>query len=846
MRLSHRLLGAINDDAACPGTDELAQVIEGTASEELVGYVLRHVRACPECEMVIGEACQPGIVDRAHAPDDPLVGANVGRYQVRQWLGAGMSALVYRAHDPHLEREVALKLLREPDSALRAAFVAEGRALARIDHPNVVPVFDAGELDGEAYLALGYMRGGSLIDWQRTAPRGWSAKLDIIRAAATGLAAIHDAGLVHRDIKPANILIDAATVARVGDLGLAAAAQPSKVTGVGTVRYWAPELARGSAPTARSDQYAICLVAIELLLDGLPVAPTRDSTRAMLERAGVPRSIARALVRGVAKDPRQRFSSVADLCSALERAQVTRSRTLRRVALATSASVAVFSLLAWNARTQAPEPCDAPYDDPRIERLPVDSVAGRQARALGAAMREALDSACQAVALTPTAAAYLSLGCVERKQLELDQALTLLNDEVERPAGLSALFALRSPLGCLEPPESMPIPPEDIAADVVRAQLDLRRARVHAEMREFADAQGVVEELLSRESVQRFAPLHAEVELLRGRLLGALGDDRSADVVILAAADEAERAGAAEVRFEALASWLARSTPQEGDSGFRKAVRAEVDALLRYFDDPWMRAIMAMNLGSSALRRREGVDAERWFALGVDELVEVVADDHPLLATMRVHLGSAKATRGAFEEAVALQHAGLERLTAALGPDHPDVLMSKAALVYSELGRGDAEAAFLHIAAVEQGLLARPRRNPADLLHAAVDLCYSAAAAGHHEIAQQACGRALALGESRPARADLAWAIRTHGAALQLAGRDELALEAFERARAIDAYEHDDERVELDWLTAVSLARLGRHPAVVEKLAEAVRVQWRGRGDREAELATLEAALAGA
>src|SRR5690606_2552127 len=198
----------------------------------------------------------------------------VGRYRVGARLGSGGLGLVHVAWDAVLGRDVALKFVR-PDRASAAAddhlqvrLRREARALAQLAHPNVVPVFDVGEADGQVYIVMQKLEGRTLRLWLHEAPRALTEVIEVFRQAGEGLAAAHRVSVVHRDFKPENVLVDARGRAVVVDFGLARAAErydsaitdelpaseptqrgSSRLTETGTVMgtrgYIAPELLRG-------------------------------------------------------------------------------------------------------------------------------------------------------------------------------------------------------------------------------------------------------------------------------------------------------------------------------------------------------------------------------------------------------------------------------------------------------------------------------------------------------------------------------------------------------------------------------------------------------------------------
>ncbi|MCA9714310.1 MAG: serine/threonine protein kinase [Myxococcales bacterium] len=148
--------------------------------------------------------------DAGRNPTTP--GVRVGRFEVTRTLGAGGMGVVYAAHDPELDREVALKLIRgERDEAARIRLHREAQALAKLTHPNVVAVYDVGTHDGQVWIAMEFVVGRTLGAWiKHTRPR-WRQVLAVIKQAARGLAAAHAEGLLHRDIKPDNIMVTLST-----------------------------------------------------------------------------------------------------------------------------------------------------------------------------------------------------------------------------------------------------------------------------------------------------------------------------------------------------------------------------------------------------------------------------------------------------------------------------------------------------------------------------------------------------------------------------------------------------------------------------------------------------------
>jgi len=291
---------------------------DGALSPQRAEELLAHVDGCSRCRELV-----------AHlgALDGPA--RRVGRYQIERLIGVGGMGIVYAAYDPQLQRRVAVKLVRPENTDARAQshLLAEARALGRISHPNVVTVYDAGEHDGQIFVATELVDGMTLAEWQAQA-----RSADDVACAwfqvARGLAAAHAVGVVHGDVKPSNVLIGRDGRVRIGDFGLLA----------GTPAYMAPEQQAGRAD-ARSDQYAMCVAIVEGITGARPRA---DAAVALASRA-----LAAVVARGLRSDPAARFASMDELAEALARAialvPLPRSRAAV-VAVATSAIIAATSL----------------------------------------------------------------------------------------------------------------------------------------------------------------------------------------------------------------------------------------------------------------------------------------------------------------------------------------------------------------------------------------------------------------------------------------------------------------------------------------------------------------------
>jgi eukaryotic-like serine/threonine-protein kinase len=432
---------------------------------------------------------RPGAVARPPAVDDLPPGTLLDRYVVLGRLGAGGMGVVYAAHDPELDRKIAVKLLGErtrPGS--RDRLQREAQAMARLSHPAVVPVFDVGTHGDQLFVAMELVDGQTLTAHLRERRPGWRAALALYLQAGRGLAAAHEAGIVHRDFKPDNVLVGRDGRARVTDFGLARFAASDEVDEpvpavispalpmltrsgaiLGTPAYMAPEQHLGRAADERADQFSFCVALYDALYgrrpfkseddEGMPSVivlageVTGGRVRPPPRRNPVPGWLGRIVLRGLALDPADRWPSMAALLDAIDAGGRRRRRLLVGAAVLVGAGAIAAGFVATRpdppAAAEGAEPCPIPEQqmagvwDPATARKVGDAFAASKAPLAGRvwpgverAMNDRRErwlsthvDACEAASVTraqSTVMLDLRMACLQRRRSEMTELVGVL------------------------------------------------------------------------------------------------------------------------------------------------------------------------------------------------------------------------------------------------------------------------------------------------------------------------------------------------------------------------------------------------------------------------------------
>ena len=329
---------------ACPDDNQLVAMLDHPSQ---FAELEVHMDGCEHCRKAVAALATArtmavGTPGPGAGPDVDVVG---DRYEIQSVLGRGGMGTVYLAHDRTLSRDVALKVHGAGSGNERLH--REALAMAKLAHPNVVTVFEIGSFEDRLYVAMEYVKGGTLRDWLAKG-RTWQQIVAVLREVGAGLAAAHDAGLVHRDFKPENVLVGSDGRPRVSDFGLArvgptTAPAPADsvldskmtVTGavVGTPAYMAPEQLAGEVVDGRGDQFAFCVVAWEALFGARPWggATLKELQKAIKKHElkasrEVPERLRKVIERGLAIEPADRWPDLRALLAALGDASRPRTR----------------------------------------------------------------------------------------------------------------------------------------------------------------------------------------------------------------------------------------------------------------------------------------------------------------------------------------------------------------------------------------------------------------------------------------------------------------------------------------------------------------------------------------
>ncbi len=294
-------------------------------------------RYCSSCGADVSGGGGPPTTSNVELLQERLQRLIEGRYRIERLLGKGGMGAVFLAHDLTLERDVAIKLL-PPDVAqddqIVRRFQQEAKTAAKLDHPNIIPIYRVESEGGLNYFVMKYVSGTSLEDLlERKEQLSVPEIQRILWEAACALGHAHQRGVVHRDVKPANIMFDQDGRAMLTDFGISKALQAATgftATGmiIGTPHYMAPEQAKGQAVDGRADEYSLGVVGYRMITGELPFAGDsvhtilykhifEEAPRAASRRADVPEFLSATISRAMSKEPDHRYATMEEFASAV-------------------------------------------------------------------------------------------------------------------------------------------------------------------------------------------------------------------------------------------------------------------------------------------------------------------------------------------------------------------------------------------------------------------------------------------------------------------------------------------------------------------------------------------------
>ena len=704
-----------------------------------------------------------------------------GRYRLGERLGEGGLGVVYEAHDPELDRTVAVKVLRPNVSAndgsrARRRLIREARAMAALTHPNVVEIYDVSSDARGMLIVMERLYGVTLGQWlleRRTVDE----VLSVMEAAGRGLQAAHEAGLVHRDFKPGNVFVCDDGRVKVLDFGLARPAEsdsdapsdsgaepPSEITGhgsgelaldvtrtgavLGTPAYMAPEQHRGEASDARTDQFAFCATLYRALYDVLPFAGNRVDALEEAKNArrvttphrsvAVPGRVRSAILRGLAPFPEDRWPTMAALLGALRHRSVfARARIGAAVAtLGLAALVAVPMLESTESAASTTEQQSDPPEDPSA----ADRERGRALARRSDTLAEQGD--------------YEGAIAAATEQIELG---TRIDDGRLRLGGLHRRGRLQLIIGRYREGAKDAAAASHVATTLGDDLSALRASAIaiyaYTEAGDYDDARrwsGFADALLDRDDLSAQS---------RSEALGAQGGMHR----YLGELDEAAR------KFEAALD-LALSDPDT---------------------DPFVIAGSWTNLGNVYLDAGNAEEAIRTFREAVTRNTAVSGPDHPNTATARLNLAAAYNLAERYEDAIAQYTAARAVLAATTDESSDFVAYCDLGLGQVASGQGDHRAAVEHLERARAGYLRAHGEDSRNIVKTDSLIAESLTSLGRHVEAQRIGARSVRLAEGLPGGEAglLGPSLRSLGRAQLAAGNPE-AHATLTRARA-QLVEHD-------------------------------------------------------
>ncbi|MBK6919566.1 MAG: protein kinase [Deltaproteobacteria bacterium] len=753
----------------CPPEQALIELSQGRADRP--EPLREHLDGCDDCRVVVarlltGASGLPGVV--------------AGRYRVLRLLGRGGMGEVHEAIDTNLERHVAIKTLdaraldRDDPEHRVARLVRESKTMARLRHPNVVAIYDAGLFDGRVFVVMELVDGMTLRRWCALRPRPWTQLLEAFRAAALGLQAAHEQGIVHRDFKPDNVLVDGGGRVQVTDFGLAQAddehrsGEPVPLsdalllddsgsltqtgTAVGTPAYMAPEQFRGLAIDVRADVFAFCVALYEALAGrrpfeassarGIVEAQRAGASDEPLRARGIPTWLRAATLAGLACDRDARPPDMAAVLRSLQPPQRRRWWALAAAVTTVAVGVGALGRTRELEACRGREPLAGTWTEAARHELAAPPAVEARIEGWAAAWGSAWTEACAA---TDPRAGEQRRACLTGQRAAFTALLQRAGelDAVAIERGLPRVALCRDGDLAREMPE-----PDDAAGReavaLVRDELAEVSGLLLAGQAQELEARG--EQLVTQARELGFEPLLAEALAMQAVIEVEAGRPLDGRALLLASAQVASASGhdvyAALAWNELVHVELEHLHDHARGHEYVANARAAIE---RFATSPAAaRARVAIDFAEGMLLWDEGRSTD---ALARLASAEQGARAHAPDELDGILEGTALVLEdaGEVERALELHTTVTQRRLEALGPDHPQLVMSYVNLASSNFSAGRVELAL--------------------------------------ELTRRAAAIALrSRGELHP---DYAMTLHNEGELLRYLGRFEEAIAAEQRARSI-------------------------------------------------------------
>jgi tetratricopeptide (TPR) repeat protein/predicted Ser/Thr protein kinase len=660
---------------------------------------------------------------------EPARGGTLGRFLVLDRIGDGGMGVVYRAYDPDLDRRVAIKVLRPPDEIAFADEAAvrllrEAQAMAKLSHPNVVPIYEVGTRpDGRVFLVMEYIDGGTLASWQTGAVRTEPEIVAAYVAAGRGLAAAHAAGIVHRDFKPENVFVRSDGRILVGDFGLVGYGSPEAVERegegpldltrsnalLGTPRYMSPEQHQHRPATPRSDQFAFAVSLWTALAGEPPFAG--DTYRELVKNtlAGAVRVPQRdrrfsgrsrsVLERALSVDPAARFADLPEMLSALSPGGRRRAWWIAAAAVAIVGAVGVGAVLGrspprvptcsggpslvakvWNPGRATG--IRAQFSATGLARAPAIATSV-EARLGDYASRwvEARHEVCEATRVRgeqSEAVMDLRMTCLDQRMRELDALAALVETSTANQIDQAISTALKlTPLDVCDDVAALSAvipPPTDPST---RTQVDalavqVAQVKVRFDAGRYADAVELGQSLVARAAEVGYRPLRAELMQLVGASQSLAGDPGAGRVSLEEAAYQAEasRHDAIAARAWTVSTYVAGFLLGDVIGGEAAARRADA-AILRLGNPDEPRGRLELNLGALSYGQGKTPEAIAHWERALALWTAALGPDDPELARVLNNVGSVYGELGRDRDAIAALQRAVHIWSTSIGERHP-------------------------------------------------------------------------------------------------------------------------------------------------------------------------------